>query len=518
MSEDRAALRRDIRATLMPGFSGFTVPGWVFDAFAKGLLSVCVYGENIRDAEQLRALGAELRAACPDSLLAIDEEGGEVTRLHYLNGSPYPGAAVLGRIDDTDYTSRIGEQVGHDILSTGFNLALGPVADVNSNPRNPVIGTRSFASDPTRAGKHVASWILGLQLSGAIACAKHFPGHGDTSEDSHLALPAVNVPLQTLEQRELPPFRAAIEAGVGAIMTSHILLPQIDPTAPATFSRRILQGLLRDELEFDGVIVSDALDMQGASHEIGIPEAAVRALIAGCDLLCLGTSTGAELLQEIEDTILFALDSGRLREDRLFEAARRVRALATTSSRAIEEPLLNTDNDLDPDELGRIERSFDGLARARDWIAAHPHASIARIESQANMAVGVAPWGPFAAADHPLPGTEILAQRFAARHHCTVRVDTDTNQAATLSAGCASGVASEGIIVVGRDLHRMPEAQARILALRRNGTPVLIVEMGWPGARREENVGSVDFTQLSCYGSSRLIGAAVLQLVEGNRL
>lgn len=514
MSEDRAALRRDIRTTLMPGFSGFTVPDWVFDAFANGLLSVCVYGENIRDAEQLRALGTELRAACPEALFAIDEEGGEVTRLHYLNGSPYPGAAVLGRIDDADYTSRIGEQVGRDILSAGFNLALGPVADVNSNPHNPVIGTRSFASDPARAGKHVAAWILGLQRTGAIACAKHFPGHGDTLEDSHLALPTVDVPLQTLEQRELPPFRAAIEAGVGAIMTSHILLPQIDPTVPATLSRRILQGLLRDELEFDGVIVSDALDMQGASHEIGIPEAAVRALIAGCDLLCLGTSTGAELLQEIEDAILLALDSGRLREDRLVDAARRVRALAAASSHATEGPLLQTENNLDPAELGRIVQSFGGLELTHDWLAAHPNASIARVESQANMAVGVAPWGPFAAADHPLPGTEILAQNFEARHHFTVGIDAGTNQAATLSEGCASGAASEGIIVIGRDLHRLSAAQAGILTLRTSGTPVLIIEMGWPGTRGEE---SVDFTQLSCYGSSRLIGAAVLQLVEGNR-
>lgn len=490
------------------------MPGWVFDAFTKGLLSVCVYGENIRDTEQLRTLGTELRAACPEALLAIDEEGGEVTRLHYLHGSPYPGAAVLGRIDDTEYTSRIGEQVGHDILSAGFNLALGPVADVNSNPQNPVIGTRSFASDPTRAGKHVAAWILGLQRTGAIACAKHFPGHGDTFEDSHLVLPAVDATLQTLEQRELPPFRAAIEARVGAIMTSHILLPQIDPSVPATFSRRILQGLLRDELEFDGVIVSDALDMQGAIHEIGIPEAAVRALIAGCDLLCLGTNTGARLLQEIEDAILLACDSGRLREDRLIHAVRRVRALAAASSRSADAPLSEIEHTPDPDDLDRIVQSFEGLARAHDWLAAHPNASIARIESQANMAVGVAPWGPFAAADHPLPGTEILAQRFAARHHFTVGADANTNRAVTLAEGCCASTASEGIIVVGRDLNRLPEAQAGILALRRNGTPILIIEMGWPRGAGEE---SVAFTQLSCYGSSRLIVAAVLQLVEGNR-
>ena len=188
-----AELRRNALATLMPGFAGLTAPGWVTAAFDKGLVSVCVYGENVRDAEQLRALGAELRTSRPDALIAIDEEGGEVTRLHYLEGSPYPGAAVLGRIDDVDYTEEIGERVGRDILASGFNLALGPIADVNSNPLNPVIGTRSFAADPDVAARHVAAFTRGLQRTGALACAKHFPGHGDTAQDSHLALPTVDV-------------------------------------------------------------------------------------------------------------------------------------------------------------------------------------------------------------------------------------------------------------------------------------------------------------------------------------
>ena len=323
-----AELRRDVLATLMPGFAGLAMPAWVADSFAEGLLSVCVYGENVRDAAQLRALGAELRAACPGALIAIDEEGGEVTRLHYLEGSPYPGAAVMGRIDDVEYTELIGERVGRDILSAGFNLALGPIADVNSNPLNPVIGTRSFAADPELASRHVAAWTRGLQRTGALACAKHFPGHGDTAQDSHLALPTVDVPLQVLERRELPPFLSAVNAGVASIMTSHILLPQVDPSGPATFSRLVLQGMLRDEMEFDGIIISDALDMKGACGEIGIPAAAVRALVAGCDLLCLGTNTGTDLLEEIVAAVLAAVEDGTLSETRLAEAAGRVRAAA----------------------------------------------------------------------------------------------------------------------------------------------------------------------------------------------
>ncbi|WP_280116232.1 glycoside hydrolase family 3 N-terminal domain-containing protein [Leucobacter coleopterorum] len=262
-------LRRTIRGTLMPGFAGFTPPTWLIDALNDGLQSTCVYGENVADTAQLQALGNALREAAPQAILAIDEEGGEVTRLHYLTGAPYPGAAVLGRINNSEYTAEIGARVGYDILEAGFNLALAPDADVNSNPENPVIGTRSFGADPELASKHTAAWVRGLQRTGAQACPKHFPGHGDTTQDSHLALPVVDVPLSLLEQRDLPPFRAAIEAGARAIMTSHILLPQLDPVNPATLSQTILQGLLREQLGFTGVIVSDALDMRGRVARLG---------------------------------------------------------------------------------------------------------------------------------------------------------------------------------------------------------------------------------------------------------
>lgn len=505
-----ADLRRDILATLMPGFAGLTMPAWVADSFAEGLISVCVYGENVRDAAQLRALGAQVRNACPEALIAIDEEGGEVTRLHYLEGSPYPGAAVMGRIDDIEYTELIGERVGRDILSTGFNLALGPIADVNSNPLNPVIGTRSFAADPDLASRHVAAWIRGLQRTGALACAKHFPGHGDTAQDSHLALPTVDAPLEVLERRELPPFLSAVHAGVASIMTSHILLPQVDPSGPATFSRLVLQGMLRDEMEFDGVIISDALDMKGASAEIGIPAAAVRALVAGCDLLCLGTDTGAELLEQIVAAVLAAIADGTLSETRLAEAASRVRALRLDArssvdarrgadfEKAVGSGQESAEAQPDSSELARIIDSFEGLQAGRDWLAAHPKASLLRVESEANMAVGHAPWGPFAAAADPLPAFQDEASAFAARSQYR------------LGERLPEHVADSGIIAIGRDIHRLPKAMATIDALRASGTPILCIEMGWPG----EGEARV-YANLGCYGSSRLVGAAVLHLIEG---
>lgn len=492
MTLDRTALRRDLLATLMPGFAGYRMPAWLPEAFQQGLQSVCIYGENVRDADQLRALGAELRASYPQALIAIDEEGGEVTRLHYLEGSPYPGAAVLGRIDNTEYTEQIGERVGRDILDAGFNLALGPIADVNSNPLNPVIGTRSFAAEPEIAGRHVAAWTRGLQRTGALACVKHFPGHGDTAQDSHLALPSVDAPLRTLEARELPPFRSAVLADVASVMTSHILLPQID-TVPATFSRKILQGMLRDELEFDGIIISDALDMAGASGETGIPEAAVRALIAGCDLLCLGTGSDPAQLRAIEDAVAAAVESERLTLDRLAEAAERVRAataqpLPSGGAQAVGDPTLH--------ELDQITQSFAGLAASAAWLREHPAALVLRIDSEANMAVGEAPWGPFAAEATPIAGTRWQASAFAKRER--LRAGELPHE----SRG------EDGVIVIGRDLHRLPHARATIDTLRTAAVPTLTIEMGWPDGKSE-------YADLACYGSSRLVGAALLRLIEG---
>lgn len=496
------ALAREVRATLMPGFAGHAAPAWLLEALGDGLLAVCVYGGNVRDRAQLAALGAELRAAAPSALVAIDEEGGEVTRLHYLEGAPYPGAAVLGRLDDLIYTEEIGSRVGRDILACGFNLALAPDADVNSDPRNPVIGTRSFGADPELVARHVAAWVRGLQRAGAIACPKHFPGHGATAQDSHLALPVVDASPELIARRDLPPFRAAVAAGARAVMSSHILLPQVDPTGPATFSRRILEGVLRQELGFTGAIVTDALDMRGASGGIGIPEAAVRALEAGCDLLCIGTDTTLEQLREIEDHVLAAVREGRLAEDRVREAADRVRALAAASA-AASAAVPGSASSAAPlptaDEVARIAAGFDGVDAARAWLREHPDACVIRVEAAANMAVGAVPWGPFAAADHPLPHQRQAAEDFARRLHLTV--DDDSSVPWPVPPG-------RDAIVIGRDLHRHEFARDGIDALREAGRSVLAVEAGWPGA----DPAAGRYADLVCHGSSALAGAALLRL------
>lgn len=528
-SQPRPSLAQDVRATLMPGFLGLSMPQWISTAFTEGLLSACVYGNNIDSREQLQALGRELRAASPGAILAIDEEGGEVTRLSYREGSPYPGAAVLGRIDDLSYTEEIGRRVGLEILDAGFNLALAPDADVNSNPRNPVIGTRSFGATPELAARHVAAWVRGLQGTGAIACPKHFPGHGDTAQDSHLALPVVDAPRSVLTSRELPPFAAAFDAGARSVMTSHILLPQLDDSQPATFSSLILGDLLRDQLGFTGVVVSDALDMKGASGSVGIPEAAVRALQAGCDLLCIGVDTTAAEFEEIVSHVVAAVASGRLPRERISEAAERVRGLSaeflegassedgaratngasseggasSTEDAAGQTPIHTTSEAGSNDaELARIAASFDGAEAARGWVLEHPGAAVIRVETEANMAVGFAPWGPFA--PNALAAVDpAAASAFTARPHLTVSAHESAASTAALLAAKRAG----GAIVVGREIHRYEFSRALVDALQATGVPVLVVEMAWPA--------DDGYATVSSFGSSALVGAALISLLEG---
>ncbi|RGA06602.1 glycoside hydrolase family 3 protein, partial [Microbispora triticiradicis] len=274
------------------------------------------------------ALVAALRRERPDVVVAVDEEGGSVTRLEAATGSSWPGNLALGVADDESLTRRVGRQIGRMVAAAGVTLDYAPVVDVNADPRNPIIGVRSFGSDPEAVGRHGAAWIEGLQSAGVAACAKHFPGHGDTVTDSHLALPAVRAAREVIERRDLPPFRAAIAAGVRAVMCGHLLVPAVD-ALPATLSRAVLTGLLREEMGFGGLVVTDAIEMRAvaALHDPG--EIAVRALAAGADAICVGVSSArGESVYALRDAITAAVREGRLKEDRLAEAAGRVRDLA----------------------------------------------------------------------------------------------------------------------------------------------------------------------------------------------
>ncbi|MBX6383690.1 MAG: glycoside hydrolase family 3 protein [Microbispora sp.] len=325
-------LERMAMAVLQPGFEGTEPPEWLRRALADGLGGVVLFARNIpRHADGLgaaAALVAELRRERSEVIVAVDEEGGAVTRLEAAVGSSWPGNLALGVADEVALTRRVARQIGRMVAAAGVTLDYAPVLDVNADPRNPVIGVRSFGSDPEAVGRHGAAWIEGLQSAGVAACAKHFPGHGDTVTDSHLALPAVRASREVIERRDLPPFRAAIAAGVRAVMCGHLLVPAVD-VLPATLSREVVTGLLREELGFGGLVVTDAIEMRAVAALYAPGEIAVRALAAGADAICVGVSSaGGESVYALRDAITAAVREGRLAEERLAEAAGRVRDLA----------------------------------------------------------------------------------------------------------------------------------------------------------------------------------------------
>ncbi len=329
-------LERLALGCLLPGFPGYEPPECLRRLLEAGLGGVVLYAWNVRDADQVRALTDALRAERTELVVAIDEEGGDVTRLEAREGSSYPGNWALGVVDDVELTREVAGAMAADLAQAGINLDLAPVADVNTTADNPIIGVRAFGSDPGLVMRHVAAFVEGLEAGGVAACAKHFPGHGDTLEDSHHELPTVD----RVTEEALLPFRAAIAARVTAIMTAHIRVRDVGGE-PATLSRTLLSGLLRDELGFTGVAITDALEMKAISATVGVEQGAVLALAAGADALCLGHDLGADSVERIVTAVVGAVRDGALSEERLAEAATRVagateaRAVASTPDRAI---------------------------------------------------------------------------------------------------------------------------------------------------------------------------------------
>ena len=294
-------------------------------AFVEGAGGVVLFARDIQSPEQLAALTASLRAERPDLLIAVDEEGGDVTRLEAEEGSSFPGNLALGAVDDVELTRRVGAAIGGELAAVGVNFDLAPVADVIVDPANPIVGVRSFGSDPALVSRHVAAFAEGVQGVGVAACAKHFPGHGESLADSHLEQPVVETDRETLFTRALPPFAAAVEAGVRAVMTAHVRFAALDDE-PATLSAKVI-GLLRSELGFDGVVMTDALEMRAISGTVGLEEGAVRALVAGADALCLGADVAPGQVEAVQAAI-----ARRVPEERLREAAARVAELADRAS------------------------------------------------------------------------------------------------------------------------------------------------------------------------------------------
>jgi beta-N-acetylhexosaminidase len=328
-------VRRLALSCLLLGFVGPTPPPWLLSALADGMGGVVLFGSNLGDGTDVATLTAQLRAAAGRPIaLAVDEEGGDVTRLDTQRGSASPGAAALGYLDDVHTTEEVYAAIGGRLVDAGITMNLAPVADVNVDPLNPVIGLRSFSADAARASDHVAAAVRGLQRTGIVACLKHFPGHGATRTDSHHALAVLDRDLTQLESVEFAPFRAGIAAGARSVMTGHLLVPALDPTEMATISRPITTGVLREQLGFEGTIFTDAIEMRALAGTVGMVEGFVQALIAGADAIETGSQDYPELVEAIPLAVQAALQDGRLSEERLMDAAERTARLAVLGAPA----------------------------------------------------------------------------------------------------------------------------------------------------------------------------------------
>lgn len=296
----------------------------------SGLRGVVLFAKNIETASQTAALCDAIHdARGPGCIVGIDQEGGRVARLRE-GFFVAPPMANLGRSATPDQLYDLGRLVGLQLKAMGIHLNFAPVLDVDTNPDNPVIGNRSFGSDPQHVARCGVALARGLQDVGVAACGKHFPGHGDTHQDSHHTLPRLPHARHRLDQIELPPFQYAIDQGIASLMTAHIVFESLNPTpednTPATMSPEVITGLLRREMGFDGVVISDDLEMKAIAHHTPIEEVAVRALRAGVDLLI--ACHNPDLVMRAIDAVLKAVESGELDQDVVFDAHERVERLA----------------------------------------------------------------------------------------------------------------------------------------------------------------------------------------------
>jgi beta-N-acetylhexosaminidase len=476
------SLRRLAEGCLLPGFVGTRAPDWVLTRLQLGLGGAVLFARNVVDPEQVSRLTAELHTARPDALVAIDEEGGDVTRMEAADGSSYPGNLALGAAGDVELTRAVAASLGAELAAAGIDLDLAPVADVNSNPDNPVIGVRSFGADPELVAAHVTAFVIGLQSAGVGACVKHFPGHGDTAVDSHRGLPVVSGGAEGLEVA-LRPFRAAIAAGVRAVMTAHLVVPELDPE-PATVSRAILTGLLRERLGYAGLVITDGIEMGAIRNTIGLAEGTVRAVEAGADAICVGGGlAGEDVVELLASALADAVRAGRLAEERLAEAAGRVAAAGGPRGSGAR-----------PDRgigLEAARRALRGSGLAP--LAGPP--VVVELRPEASIAVGVVPWGM----------GEVLRERDAAVTVLRFAGSPDLDAISDAAAG-------RPLLLVVRDLHRRPVHAAAVDAILARRPDAVVVEMGLPVRRPPAARAWLD-----THGAARASAVAAADLLVGRK-
>jgi beta-N-acetylhexosaminidase len=320
------ALERECARLFVVGFSGRSVDADFAALVRDGVLGAILFARNVGTAEETAQLVAEVkRAAGRPFLLSVDQEGGRVARLRGPAFAPLPAMRVLGQRGDEGLARQTGRLLAYELRALGFDWDFAPVLDVDTNPKNPVIGDRALGSDAEVVARLGVALAQGLEEGGVASCAKHFPGHGDTQQDSHLTLPVLAHPLERLRAVELLPFRRYAEAGLASVMTAHVRFPALGEDLPATMSRRALTDMLRGELGFRGVCVSDDLEMAAIAEHMGVEEATVEGARAGVDVFLVCHSPDVQ--RRCLEALVRAVEAGHVSRQRIAEAQARIDVL-----------------------------------------------------------------------------------------------------------------------------------------------------------------------------------------------
>ena len=457
---------------------GVATPAEAVQKLHLGGVIYFAWSANTKDPEQIARLSNGLQEAAlePDRgrgrdrspaiplTIATDQETGIVARV----GPPatvFPGAMALGAGRDLQATRDTYGITGTELRAVGINTDYAPVADVNVNPANPIIGVRSFSSRPELVADHVTAAVRGLQTDGSVsAVAKHFPGHGDTGTDSHSDLPVITHDRAEWERIDAPPFRAAIAAGVDSIMTAHISFPELEPNGdPSTLSKKVLTGMLREELGFQGVIATDSLRMEGVRKKYSDAEIAIRAVEAGADVLLDPQQPVVQY-----EAVLDAVRDGRLSERRIDQSVRRILSMKVERG-VVADPLV---------EVGEVARTVGSpahLARAQEITDGTPtlvtdDADLVPLPSGSTLVTG------FGATGVPLLAGKLTARGHRAEGYAT----TGTPTAELISTAVARAAAHDTVVVMTSSATRSRAQQDLVAALQRTGKPVLVVAVANP--------------------------------------
>lgn len=427
--------QREVLGILSPGFGGTEIPDYIRGYLEAGLGGITLFGSNTPDLITTAELIKEIRSINPDVIISIDEECGDVTRLWAKSGSPFPSPFAMGRVSDLSFTEAVFEQLGVNLAQLDIDLTFGPVLDLAVSNDNPIVGVRSFGADPELVSRHGAAAIRGLARSGVSMAPKHFPGHGQTSADSHLDLPTIDASLQELMQEDLLPFMAAIEEGAPAIMMGHLLIPSVD-AKPVSLSEVWISEILRTRLEFHGVVVTDALDMGALGGLANIHLSAISAIRAGANLLCL---SGIQDQSDLLARILNLADSELTNEDleKIYISKQKLQKLRGRGSKV---------SNPKPFDTGRLVEGFEIFGSPRLEVES---TAVLSIGAEPTIAAGTISWG--------------LEGSLTSLGHEITEFDTAKNQ-----------------IVEFRDAWRDEKVLDRLLMLRAHHPTAIFVDFGWP--------------------------------------